>query len=214
MSIYFLLTIIILSYTIKIIEGPVQSDYLKLENCVWNILVTMTTVGYGDMYPITSLGQVAIIIVSICGSLFTSILTVSLQSLLEMSIHESNAYNDKSINIINRDIQRKGSLLFLKSMNLRFCKKQSIEEKKQNLNEKFEDILDNNNFKKKYEDKYRAASDYNEIRVYFRNTFELLSENDVISNSLGNVEDELNLLYENVNGIKKSVFNMETILND
>ena len=55
MGIYFLLTIIILSYSIKIIEGPAQEDYLKINNCIWNILVTMTTVGYGDMYPITSL---------------------------------------------------------------------------------------------------------------------------------------------------------------
>ena len=214
MGIYFLLTIIILSYSIKIIEGPAQEDYLKINNCIWNILVTMTTVGYGDMYPITSLGKILIIFITICGSLFISILTVSLQNILNMSKHELNAFNDKSLNIVNKNLIQKASFFFLKSMNLRFSKKKSIEEYKNGLNDSFEKILKKNNYMRNFEDKIKAGLDYKSIKVFYRNTYELLSENDVMNESVKIVEENLNLIYNDTNEISKSVCNMEKILDE
>ena len=40
--------------------------------CGWFVLVTLTTVGYGDRYPLTSAGQIITSFAIICGVLFTA----------------------------------------------------------------------------------------------------------------------------------------------
>ena len=64
---------------LQIIEGPAynesmgSNDFRTINNCLWNVLVTMTTVGYGDTYPITNLGRIVNIISSIGGIVATSL---------------------------------------------------------------------------------------------------------------------------------------------
>ena len=43
-------------------------------NSVWNVMVTMTTVGYGDMYPITRFGRAVAMVAAILGVLLLAIL--------------------------------------------------------------------------------------------------------------------------------------------
>ena len=99
-------------------------------------------------------------------------------------------------------------------MNLRFSKKKSIEEYKNGLNDSFEKILKKNNYMRNFEDKIKAGLDYKSIKVFYRNTYELLSENDVVNESVKIVEENLNLIYNDTNEISKSVCNMEKILDE
>lgn len=52
---------------------------------MWNIIITMTTVGYGDYFPITDLGRFIIFIVSIWGVTIVSIMVVTLITTLSTS---------------------------------------------------------------------------------------------------------------------------------
>ena len=47
--------------------------------CGWFVLVTLTTVGYGDRYPLTSAGQIITSFAIICGVLFTAMPNVVLK---------------------------------------------------------------------------------------------------------------------------------------
>ena len=90
--------VILLSFMLKIIEGPVyfvdQSvrdagiDFNFIQNCMWCVLITMTTVGYGDYYPKTNLGRLIIIITAVLGNVLISLIIVSMQRVFEFSENE------------------------------------------------------------------------------------------------------------------------------
>mmetsp|Transcript_6468 Transcript_6468/g.581 ORF Transcript_6468/g.581 Transcript_6468/m.581 type:complete len:81 (+) Transcript_6468:427-669(+) len=62
-------------------------------NCFWCIIITMTTVGYGDYYPATMPGRIVIFITSIWGVFLVSMMVVALTNTLKMDISESKTYN-------------------------------------------------------------------------------------------------------------------------
>lgn len=59
-SLSFALLIVLFSATILyLVEGPHQPDaFGSIPRALWWSLVTLTTVGYGDVYPVTALGKI------------------------------------------------------------------------------------------------------------------------------------------------------------
>lgn len=54
-----------------------------LSNTIWNVLVTMTTVGYGDYFPKTNMGRVIGIIIAFWGVFIVSLFVVSLSNMFD-----------------------------------------------------------------------------------------------------------------------------------
>jgi len=55
----YLLAFIIFPILILIIEGSVEKSNIKTaEDALWWTYVSITTVGYGDFYPVTGLGKI------------------------------------------------------------------------------------------------------------------------------------------------------------
>jgi voltage-gated potassium channel len=52
----------------------------------------MTTVGYGDIYPKTTMGRIVGIIIALWGLFLVSIFTVTLSNLFTFSMGEKKAY--------------------------------------------------------------------------------------------------------------------------
>ena len=49
-------------------EGSVQQeDFGSIPRCLWWSVVTVTTVGYGDTYPVTAIGKLIAALTAICG---------------------------------------------------------------------------------------------------------------------------------------------------
>lgn len=70
-----------------------SNDLQSLTNCFWLIIVTMTTVGYGDYYPKSHLGRFVGVLACIVGMLLLSLIVVSLSSISEFSPEEKKAFS-------------------------------------------------------------------------------------------------------------------------
>ncbi|KAE9026117.1 hypothetical protein PF005_g3431 [Phytophthora fragariae] len=69
----FVSTLVVTSYTIAIVETPVNPTLAPLSNTAWLVALTMATVGYGDVVPLTTAGQALLV----AGGMVTGILLVA-----------------------------------------------------------------------------------------------------------------------------------------
>ena len=60
---------------------------------MWNAIITMTSVGYGDFYPASAFGRFVGIITSFWGVCFASLLTYSVFMAFEFTKKEKASYD-------------------------------------------------------------------------------------------------------------------------
>lgn len=78
-------------------NAPLVSTMLSFNNVYssfWLMLVTMTTVGYGDIYPTTYFGRVIAIAGCVAGTFILSLLVVFLNQTISFDDVERNVYNE------------------------------------------------------------------------------------------------------------------------
>jgi len=97
-------------YALRAAELPYMhvsnQDWTYIWNGMWCILITMTTVGYGDFYPMTYLGRVIGVTACFLGTFLISLAIVSLTISLEFEPLQARAYKNAlrySEKIKNRD---------------------------------------------------------------------------------------------------------------
>eukprot|EP00644_Phytophthora_capsici_P004249 jgi/Phyca11/110085/e_gw1.17.260.1 len=79
-------TLIITSYAVAIVEAPVNPNLAPLSNAVWLVALTMATVGYGDIVPVTTAGQVLLVFGGmVAGILHVAALSAALFALLRLN---------------------------------------------------------------------------------------------------------------------------------
>jgi voltage-gated potassium channel len=92
--ILFTSTILILSYLVRIFELPYfrmkpEDDELhnmmdNYFNALWLIVITLTTVGYGDVSPCTNPGRLIAMISALWGAFLISLLVLTVGSVFEL----------------------------------------------------------------------------------------------------------------------------------
>ncbi len=73
-----LLTLIIGSFLFYLVEHGVNPEVPNYESAMWYSIVSMTTVGYGDIVPITGIGKIIGIILILTGMGYLSLVTATL----------------------------------------------------------------------------------------------------------------------------------------
>jgi hypothetical protein len=101
-SICVILGILIRMFEVLDISGGGVDNYQFYTNGIWNIIVTMTTVGYGDFFPKTHVGRIISVLSIILGTLLVSLSIVSINRAIEFNTKERQAFI-----ILNRTVLRK-----------------------------------------------------------------------------------------------------------
>lgn len=88
----FIFSLIQLSLSLQIFERELDQEFSNITLNMWNIIITMTTVGYGDFYPKTNFGRFVGVITAFWGVFFVSLFVVALTNTLELEDAESRAF--------------------------------------------------------------------------------------------------------------------------
>ena len=89
-------SIIVLAYLLRIFEKPYWDAIGKLDfqdffTSIWCVIISMTTVGYGDFYPGTNFGRFIIIFTAFWGTFLISLLILIASDVFELTINEQKA---------------------------------------------------------------------------------------------------------------------------
>lgn len=85
--------IIVFGIGIRIFERPLRSQDLDgIENSMWLVLVTMTTVGYGDRVPVSLCARAVVCLAIFWGGISLSLTFVTLGSFLKLKAKEKDAF--------------------------------------------------------------------------------------------------------------------------
>eukprot|EP00357_Protocruzia_adherens_P002704 CAMPEP_0115038524 /NCGR_PEP_ID=MMETSP0216-20121206/43458_1 /TAXON_ID=223996 /ORGANISM="Protocruzia adherens, Strain Boccale" /LENGTH=522 /DNA_ID=CAMNT_0002418937 /DNA_START=144 /DNA_END=1712 /DNA_ORIENTATION=- len=106
LSFTFSFSIVICGYCFRVFERPfmefTDQDFENPRTGMWCVILTMTTVGYGDFFPVSDEGRFVGAFACIWGVILVSLMVVSLSNLLELKPGEKKAHT-----ILNRLRMRK-----------------------------------------------------------------------------------------------------------
>lgn len=153
-----LLSVVVFSAAIRIFErsfvdsSSAGQDYSYIWNAMWMVMLTMTTVGYGDFFPKTHQGRFIAVLSCIWGIFLISLMVVTLTNFLLFTNEES-----RSFNYINRvkalEKSKKFAKLYIKSQLERF-----LYYKRSKKDPNFKSYVENLNLVIKYNfKKYKEA---------------------------------------------------------
>ena len=96
MSLLMISSIFILGYMMRVFEIQYshaigQIDFDNYLSSVWCVIITMTTVGYGDLYPVTLFGRIIGVIAAFWGTFLISLLIIVAADVFSLRVVEQKA---------------------------------------------------------------------------------------------------------------------------
>lgn len=182
-----------------------NNDYTSIVNCIWNIMVTMTTVGYGDYYPTSVLGKLICVLMSIWGICINSFMLVIFQNFfLSMSYNEEEAFAEKEKNHLIHLYKKSSMQLLISGLNYVKAKKKYIRSLKGKYPKKMI-----NEFKSNLEDalynKIEKRRKFKEIRQLYKNTYEFYKDEEILKDKLNKFQNMLIEIENNSNELNNLI---------
>lgn len=71
---------VLFGFHLQIFESPMlpitKMNFTTMVNCMWNVVITLATCGYGDLYPVTFFGRVVGVMITFWGVFIASMVVV------------------------------------------------------------------------------------------------------------------------------------------
>eukprot|EP01016_Furgasonia_blochmanni_P032719 TRINITY_DN3374_c0_g2_i2.p1 TRINITY_DN3374_c0_g2~~TRINITY_DN3374_c0_g2_i2.p1 ORF type:complete len:447 (-),score=85.23 TRINITY_DN3374_c0_g2_i2:207-1547(-) len=177
-SISLLSSIVYFGYAIRLCERPIMfhvSDFTfdSYFNCFWYVIVTMTTVGYGDYYPRTVLGRAIAFMICIWGVFIVSMMVLTLSNLLNMDNLEAKAFSIIERMSMRRDMKHTASLLLTSLAKYHVVKRRNPQLDQNSRLCRIKDLLDNFKHQARV---YRSALDDGNVSELVERRFDQMRE--------------------------------------
>eukprot|EP00347_Sterkiella_histriomuscorum_P003133 403365464 len=88
-----MISLFILAYSIRLFERQLQQNFYHITTSMWYVLITMTTVGYGDVYAMSHAGRAIAIICAFIGVMIVSMFVVCLYNILQFDQSQEKSFN-------------------------------------------------------------------------------------------------------------------------
>ena len=129
-----------LSYMLKILSQPIAitdkfNNFHNFGNCFWYVLVTMTTVGYGDIYPETTMGRIVGCAIATSGNIVVALIITFFQEQTYLESEEKSALEFMQRVNEKEEIMQASALYFKANMQY-IIKKKKMENGECPLNKK------------------------------------------------------------------------------
>lgn len=85
-------TLICFSYQLRLFERHVNSNFAHITTAMWNMMITMLTIGYGDVFPKSHMGRLIGIVIAGYGAFYVSLFVVALNNMLELDSPEKKSF--------------------------------------------------------------------------------------------------------------------------
>eukprot|EP01015_Nassula_variabilis_P020860 TRINITY_DN3666_c0_g1_i8.p1 TRINITY_DN3666_c0_g1~~TRINITY_DN3666_c0_g1_i8.p1 ORF type:complete len:566 (-),score=52.04 TRINITY_DN3666_c0_g1_i8:4-1701(-) len=137
-----------------------RHQYDFIWNSFWCVIVTMTTIGYGDIYPVTHLGRLTTVFACIWGIFILSLVVVTLNDNVKLTSEQSSAYDE----IIRVKYAKKRNALEKEAINvlINHYKIMSSQKKNQSMKERIDQRLEFANIAMKFRVKRKNVEEESE----------------------------------------------------
>ena len=119
-----LLSMLVFSLSVMIVERGfyienTSMDYGYLWNSMWLVMLTMTTVGYGDFYPRTHFGRFIIVLSCFWGIFIISLMVVTMTNFILFSSEEARSF-DYMKKVKSMSLSKKYARLYIRAQLTRY----------------------------------------------------------------------------------------------
>lgn len=111
LSTVFAISYAALAFAIHVSERDVDATFDDYNNCFWFIIVTMTTVGYGDIYPTGALGRCIAAVACVWGIVLLSLVITVITDHLSLNGGEARVIQLVRDDLLRRDEMRAAAAL-------------------------------------------------------------------------------------------------------
>lgn len=159
---------------------------------MWNIFITMSTVGYGDVYAMSHLGRLIAVMCGFWGVFLLSLFILSLMNMLNHNSSEMKAYNLLQRLLYKDDMKRQAVNMLSAAFKIQKIRKTDPNPSINTINEL-----------QRY---YKQSSDqFNAMRKNLRNSSDYQADMDTIKMSVDSINYDISLIRKCIPSSYKSI---------